>query len=380
MQHALEIRVRDGFGQLRGDTDPGSIEAAVANGPRPLRLQFDEPLAPAVLSATAATLKRHPEVTLRAYGREVDPSLAWLHGFEHIEHLRLELWNATSFAILADFTRLRSLSLGQTASTRPSLGFLRRLPTLSVLSVEAHARDFEAVGELASLRRLTLRAPRVKSLDALRGHAGLEVFAMSFGGVRNLTPLAEIPKLRGLQLYQVRKLDTHDLDGLAGCERLEAVSLGALRNVGSLHGLARGAREALRFLTLERLTGLATLEDLAQCVRLEQLGLYETRSADRRLDVLLGCQALDRLVVGDAYSKEQVQALETGFRGATLWLRGEHGWGALDDVAVRWRAPVHTMLGVEEAARTASRPGGSQPDDVRETPDRAQVREAPGRG
>jgi hypothetical protein len=247
--------------------------------------------------------------------------------------------------VLACFTRLRSLGLGQTKSTRPSLRFLRELVHLEDLWLEAHDKDFDAVAALARLRRLALRVPRAKSLDSLRGHSGIEVFSMSFGGIRDLSPLPELPNLRALQLYQVRKLDTGDLDPLGACGALEVVSLGALRNVESLRALARRPAETLRLLTLERLTGLATLADLRACTRLEELGLYESRPADRRLDVLLDCPNLNRLVVGDAYPDDQLEALRAGFRGDTIWLHGDGAVrGDLADVVVRWRAPVHRQL------------------------------------
>jgi hypothetical protein len=57
-----------------------------------------------------------------------------------------------------------------------SLGFLRELPHLLVLSLEAHDKDFDAA------------------------------VAMHFGGIRDLSPLAELPRLPGLELYQIRKL------------------------------------------------------------------------------------------------------------------------------------------------------------------------------
>ena len=336
--------VESGFGQLRPETDPAMIEAAVVESPRPLRLQFDVPLPDDVLAAAADALQRHPEVALRVYGREVDPGLGWLTGFEHIEHLSIELWHATSFDLLARFTGLRSLGLGETKSKRPSLGFLRELPHLEDLWLEAHDKDFDAVATVAGLRRLALRVPRAKSLDSLRGHSGIEVFSMDFGGIRDLSPLSDVPNLRALQLYQVRKLDTGDLDPVGECAALEVVSLGALRNVESLRALARRPAEKLRLLTLERLTGLATLADLKGCTRLEELGLYESRPADRRLDVLLQCPNLNRLVTGDPYPDDQLEALRTGFRGDTLVLRGDVARGDLADVLVRWRAPVHRQL------------------------------------
>ena len=336
--------VDSGFGQLGPETDPARIEAAVVAAPRPLTLQFDVPLPDDVLAAVAEALWRHPEVGLRVYGREVDPELGWLTGFEHIEHLSIELWHATSFDVLARFSRLRSLGLGETKSKRPSLGFLRELPQLEDLWLEAHHKDFDAVAAAARLKRLALRVPRAKSLNSLRGHSGIEVFSMDFGGLRDLSPLSDMPNLRALQLYQVRKLDTGDLDSLGECTALEVVSLGALRNVESLRALARRPAETLRLLTLERLTGLTTLADLRACVRLEELGLYESRPADRRLDVLLQCPRLNRLVVGDVYADDQLELLRTAFRGNTLVLRGDAARGDLADVLVRWRAPVHRQL------------------------------------
>jgi hypothetical protein len=336
--------VESGFGQLGPETDPATIEAAVVEAPRPLRLQFDVPLPDDVLAAAADGLRRHPEVQLRVYGREVNPSLEWLSGFEHIEHLSIELWYATSFDVLARFSKLRSLGLGETKSKRPSLGFLRELPYLDDLWLEAHDKDFDAVAALPRLRRLGLRVPRTKSLDSLRGHSRIEVFSIDFGGIRDLSPLPELPNLRALQLCQVRKLDSGDLDPLGECAALEVVSLGALRNLDSLRALARRPAATLRLLTLEQLTGLATLSDLKACTRLEQLGLYESRPADKRLDVLLQCPNLNRLVVGDPYPHDQLEALRTDFRGDTLVLRADAVRGDLADVAVRWRAPVHRQL------------------------------------
>ena len=62
---------------------------------------------------------------------------------------------------------------------------------------------------------------------------------MDFGGIRDLNPLTHLPNLRGLELWQVRKFDNEDLDPLGDCKRLEALSLGALRNVQGLSALAR---------------------------------------------------------------------------------------------------------------------------------------------
>jgi hypothetical protein len=335
-----------GIVELHRNANPASIEPTVAAAEQPLRLQFKEMPRDAVLSAAADALARHPETELRAYGFGVDPTLEWLSGFEHIEHLTVDLIDVTSFDALARCKRLRSLDLGETSSRRPSLAFLRELPRLEHLFIEGHDKDFEAVGDIPGLRSLALRVCRAKSLDALRGHASIEVLAMEFGGLRDLTPLADLPRLRGLELYQVRKLDTDDLDPVAECKALEAVSLGALRNVDSLRALAGGPRETLRLLTLEGLTGLETLADLTRCARLEQLGLYDSRPADRRLDVLLECPSLKGLIVGDVYPQEQFDAIASGFSGESLRFGGETVRGGDDDLRVEWRTRVVDQLGM----------------------------------
>ena len=315
-------------------------------------MQFAQPLSERLLGAAASALAEYPEVGFRVYGRAVDPSLTWLGRFTHIRDLTIDLWHATSFDLLASFKRLQKLSLGETASRRPSLAFLRSLPAIEILRVEAHGKDFAAVGELTNLRQLHLRVPRVKTLESLRGHRALEVVTMDFGGIRDLTPLGDLPALRALELYQVRKLDTHDLDAIGECRSLMALSLGALRNVTRLSALARGPKNTLRYMTLEKMGGLETLEDLGSCTALEQLQLVESKPKDGRLDVVAHGSALRHLVVGDHYPKQQLEATLAAFEGETLWVRGKALRGDTDrsNVDVSWRRPVEQYLSLPSVA------------------------------
>jgi hypothetical protein len=340
-----KLVVVDRIAQLKPDTAPNSVIPALAEH-RPSLLQFSEPLPKRLLDAAAIALAEFPETRFRAYGRSIDPSLEWLEPFAHIRSLSIDLWHVTSFDCLAAFRNLRSLSLGETASTRPSLGFLRDLPGLEVLHIEAHDRDFAEIGGVKTLRELHLRVPRVKTLDPLRQHPRLEVVAINFGGIRDLSPLAEIPGLRALELYQVRKLDTSDLDALGECRSLLALSLGALRNVTRLTALTRCPTNTLRYLTMERMSGLETLADLAECVALEQIYLVESKPKDGRLDLLARSRSLRHLIAGDHYSKEQYEAADAAFSGETLWVHGKALRGDPDrgDIAVSWRRSVERYL------------------------------------
>jgi hypothetical protein len=188
--------------------------------------------------------------------------------------------------------------------------------------------------------------PKAKTLESLQGHPGLEVLTMDFGGIRDLAPLATLPNLRAVELYQVRKLATSDLDPIGDCRHLVALSLGALRNVENLRALTEAPSETLRFLTLERLGGLATLGDLAGCRALEEIFMVEAKPKDGRLDLIVAAPALRHLVVGDHYDKAQVARAKQGFNGQTLWIRGQSIVGDPDrsDVAVRWRRSVGDYL------------------------------------
>lgn len=119
------------YAQLRPDTDPTTVEPAVAEARRPLRLQFDEPLPGALLTAAAETLRRYPEIAFRAYfryGPVADPTLQWLSEFEHVEHLALDIRSATSFDALARFTRLRSLGSARPPQRSPRWRFFESFP------------------------------------------------------------------------------------------------------------------------------------------------------------------------------------------------------------------------------------------------------------
>ena len=235
--------IESGIGKLRPETDPATIEPALATASRSVRLQFNVPLPDDVLAAAADATRLHPQVALRAYGRELGPGLEWLEGFEHIERLYIDLWHATSFDAFSRFSRLRALGLGETKSKRNSLGFLRELPSLEEIWIEGHATDFEAVATLGQLRRLALRVPRVNSLESLRGHAGIEVLEVDFGGIRDLSPLAEMPNLRALQLYQIRKLDAADLEPLGECATLHGGSRSVHCGTWKAFVFSRGNRQ-----------------------------------------------------------------------------------------------------------------------------------------
>lgn len=342
-----QIRLDSGIAQIRPTTDAAAVAMAVAQADT---VQFDEPLPLMLLDAVARALREHPEVRFRVYGTALDPSLAFLRDFEDVRHLLVDMWEVSSFDRLGNFRNLITLGLGATRSKRPSLRFLRELPQLATLYIQGHEKDFPAVAELRTLRNLHLGACPVRDISCI-GNANLERLVINFGGLRQLQALAAMPRLRDLELFQIRQLDSSDLHPLSAMPSLQALVLGNLRNVTTLEFLTGNPKTTLQFLELEGLVNLASLQPLEQCQRLRACCLSTSRARDKSLRPLLAASNLDDVTIGDVYPSVEVAALRHTFRGQRLWYRGEYlkggpstfsaelAWRRLFQYVDRMRAP-----------------------------------------
>jgi hypothetical protein len=152
---------------------------------RPLTLQFDTDLPRAVLEAAGEAIRRHPAVNLYVYG-DADPGLSWASHFDDVRHLHMAL-DVPDYEPLTALSALRTLDIGTPDIRRqPSLTFLRDLTQLRTLGLEGFARDLEVIADLPHLKGLGLRAMKIKTYEQLRGHPGLETFAVFSGGLRDL--------------------------------------------------------------------------------------------------------------------------------------------------------------------------------------------------
>lgn len=333
-----------GRGELAPDTDPATIGPALSAvqqtfGSKRLALQFSQPLPDAVLAATAATLAEHPEVELYVYASALDASLRGLERFQHVEYLNVNIGHATTYEPIRQFRNLRTLIVQGGHAKSLSIEFISNLPRLERLWMNGVSRGQEALSQTSNLRHLSCGA-QSKTLEALRGHAALEFLTLKFGSARDLTPLTAIPRLRGVEIYRISKLDATDLEPLGDCVGLEALSLGALPNLTDLAALRRSPSKSLRCLLLERISGLTSLEDGGECHMLEQLGLYESRPADRSLVPLTRLPRLEHVVIRDAYPQAEFEHFNSWFTGASLSYRKvQRG-----KPRPRWRTPVAELL------------------------------------
>jgi hypothetical protein len=311
-------------------------------------IQFDEPLPASLSELVADVFRSRPQVELYVYGhygRTLDGELDLLRGFEHVERLSLNLNGLAGVGGLARFTALRTLSLQGIAKRNVSVAAIEQATELQRLSVDQPVRDLEVI---RNLRKLTeLHSPATATaLASVEGHPSLRRVSLHFGTHRDLSALESCSKLTDVEFWQIKQLTAADLLPVARVRNLDALALGALRNVTTLSWLHDGSRR-LRFLGVEKLPGLDSFEPLVHCGQLVAFGAWDSRPADRRLAPLHDLPLVD-LVLGDVYPPTEVNALLEHCR-ARVRIRSEVKGG---EPALRWRG-LFTYANEYRASRSS---------------------------
>jgi len=232
-------------------------------------VQFSSPLTSTEYPRLARLLRRHPHVTFRIYGHHgVETDLEFLREFTSISRFQADVFQLSGFDGLRHLPEsLIYLGLGQTKSRRHSLSVLRRFPALRELYLEAHTKDFAAVGDLRELRELTIRSITLPDLSILTRLSKLRSLDIKLGGTKNLALLPKVGQLRYLELWMIRGLS--DLAVLSQLRDLQYLFLQALRNVTALPSFRKLLR--LRRVHLETMKGIRDLRPVAEAPGLEEL-------------------------------------------------------------------------------------------------------------
>jgi internalin A len=225
------------------------------------------------LRRVAAFLSDYPNVRLRVYSgtsRKFDSTyttLGFLEYFSEVRRVWLDIFELEDLSGLR-FLRpdLEQLGLGQTTK-RLSLRPLEHFGALRDLYLCGHSKEFQVIGELRSLRRLSLRSITLPDLSALRELTELEEFELKLGATRDLRLLPEIGRLRYFEAWQVRGLA--NLEPLAGVRSLRSLFLESLKNVTALPSLA--PLTELTRIHLQNLKGLHDLVPVAAAPTLKDL-------------------------------------------------------------------------------------------------------------
>lgn len=332
-----------GFATLHPDTDPESVGPVTAEMQRQtgrvaLSIRAEERLPQELLSAATAAISGVSNTTLYVLGYGKNMNSENLIAFAGVQNLNLNVRQLSDYGSLAEFSGLESLTIQSSATRAISMKLLSVLSTLKRLNVPANITDVDVLAECSQLEYLGCTSNRAL-LAALPENPRLAFLSIHFGSNRDLRSIAAMPALRGLGIYQVRGLDGDDLDPIAEAVNLQALSLGALKNVTHLGALRGAPRDSLTAVLLEGVRSLANLADIRSLRALRKLGLYESRPQDQDLTALRNLTGLTELIIGDVYPKSQIDALLGWYSGALGYRnkinRGEPG--------PRWRSPIDRL-------------------------------------
>ncbi len=225
-------------------------------------VQFAEPLARLTMDALAEALRSRPDVELYVYvhhGIALDADLGFLAGFEHVQRLSLNVSGLAGVDGLERFRALRTLTLQGIAKRNVDVAALEHLSALERLALDRPVSGLEAIGRLEQLTEFESPAT-ASALSSLRGHPSLRKLILTRGTHRDLTALETCPQLTDVELWQIKQLTATDLKPVGRIPQLDALALGAARNVTDLHWL--GNENRVRFLSLEK---APALDSFAPC-------------------------------------------------------------------------------------------------------------------
>lgn len=280
---------------------------------RPLKpeckfVQFDSLLSDREFKRLATLLRRHPKVTLRAYG-SYDGSITnldFLRHFPTVRSFQADVYNLESIDGLNFLpTELASLSLGQTKH-QFSLQPLARFTSLNRLHLERHSKDLSVVAGLTEVTELSLRSITLTDLSLFRSLTKLETLAVKLGGTKILDGISAFPNLRYLELWMIRGFT--DLGPITEVPSLQNLFLQALKNVRTMPDLS--SLTQLTKIHLETMKGLTDLRPLLTARALQELWLVDMRHLHPEdVAVLAAHPTLTRARVGLGSARKNDEAM-----------------------------------------------------------------------
>jgi hypothetical protein len=180
-------------------------------------------------------------------------------------------------------------------SCRPIAG-CRKLRSLSLAGIP---KDLEAIEGLTALEELELLGFTLKSLGVVLPLKKLQKLWIRFGSVPDIGPIGELPKLKALELFRVRKLG--NLSPLSRIKTLQYLALGDMKQVAVMPDCSQ--LKALRRVYLKTMNGITDLSGLTKAPKLEDLIVVESKIEADVFDPIVACTRLKRVTVGLASRK-----------------------------------------------------------------------------
>ncbi|MFD1885307.1 hypothetical protein [Paenibacillus wenxiniae] len=182
-----------------------------------------------------------------------------LASLDQLQKLNLRLSQLDRFDILQQINpALQSLTLGKTASKKPSLQGISRFTELKELTIEGHHKHIDELARLQHLHKLSLRYMTLPNLDFLLELTELWSLQLHLGGTTQLDALGKLSQLKSIDLAQIRGLE--QLDFLSTMTSLQFIQIGAMPHIHELPPLH--LLHHLRKIELYNMKGLRKLDQL----------------------------------------------------------------------------------------------------------------------
>ena len=233
--------------------------------------------------------------------------LSPLAAMKGLRNLTIYRSRRVKLSTLAKLIQLEALALDD-CGNNCNLAAVAKLPRLISLRVTAgtgQPRNAEAIAGMSRLRRLSLRSWRgLGDLSLVAALTRLEGLEVTQTDAADLSPLAGLTQLRWLSLAYSGRLK--DLTPLLKLKRLTSLSLARCERVTSLATVAK--MTWLRELHLSYCDGFSDLSPLASLTRLKRLDLNHCRGVRNLRPLKAMVRAGTDVVVGRQLQK-QLEAL-----------------------------------------------------------------------
>ena len=223
---------------------------------------------------------KRPDISFRVYGHKCDlsflermPSLRNVSAdclidasnieavtkLKNLETLCVGIFNLDNFDFLKNISpKIKKLTLLETRSKKPKIDCISRFTDLEYLYLEGQQKGIASIACLKKLQDITLRSISTKDVDYLSELENLWSVDIKLGGIKNFDALTTLPKLKYLELWQVRGLS--DLSFMSDLPTLQNLFLQSLIQVTKMPNLNRNI--SLKRIVLENLKGLTDLTAL----------------------------------------------------------------------------------------------------------------------
>lgn len=159
--------------------------------------------------------------------RQVFNGYGSFDNLEHLAHLnkltdlRIELFGELDLSPINKYCSLKSLAIG---GDKSRISEIIRHESIESLFVFDKIKDVQLLGEMKSLKQLTISKMTLKNLDFLTGLTNLKELNFMLGGTKNLESLPEIGKIEKLSFTWVRQLKIEHLEVINKMKFLKEIS------------------------------------------------------------------------------------------------------------------------------------------------------------